>query len=395
MLEKINLISENIIDRIIKIRREIHMRPELGLHEIETSKLVKKELSRLGIKYRDGINKTGIIADISGSKPGKCILLRADMDALQICEENNLDFRSKNPGLMHACGHDVHTSMLIGAAEVIKAFENEIKGTVRLCFQPNEETSPVGGAQAMIDDGILENPRVDAAVALHVWNFPVGTVAFRDGTMMAQSDRFNVKIHGKSAHAAQPQNGVDSIVVAANLINALQTVVSRNTDPLSSLVFTIGKIHGGSRYNVISDLVEMEGTVRILSEELIGVTRERLINITENICSAFGAVAEAEYTEGYAMTKNDKSLFELAKKSLQPIFNDNILTDVNPSSGGEDFSAFGKKVPILFMWLGMESEINDNGRRTLHNPKLIVDERCMLYGIKTLSKFALDYLNQA
>ncbi|NLY20668.1 MAG: amidohydrolase [Tissierellia bacterium] len=383
-----------VLDDVIEFRRDLHINPERSYHEVRTSKRVAEELEKLGIEYETDIGGYGVVGLIKGDSEGKTILLRADMDALPIHEENDLPFCSTVDGVMHACGHDVHTAMLLGAAKVLVNHKDKIKGNIKLCFQPAEEYSPTGGSQYMIDDGVLENPKVDAAVALHVWNFPVGTVALRDGTMMAQSDRLNIKVKGKSSHASQPQNGIDAIVGAAHVLTALQTVISRNTDAMDSAVISLGTIRGGEVYNIVCDEVTLEGTVRIFSEEVARNIKPQIERVVTNVAAGLGCTAECEYTSGYAMTVNDHELFTNAIPVLEEKLGaENVIIPERPASGGEDFSAFGKYVPSLFIWLGMESDKNE-GRRTLHNPNLIVDEDCIPVGIETLIEVALDFLNK-
>lgn len=384
---------KDILDEVIEFRRELHANPERSYQEERTSQRVAEELEKLGIKYETNIGGYGVVGLIKGNSPGKTVMLRADMDALPIKENTDLPYCSTVDGVMHACGHDVHTSMLLGAAKILVNNKDKIKGNIKLCFQPAEEFSPTGGSQYMIRDGVLENPKVDAAVALHVWNYPVGTVALRDGTMMAQSDRLYINVKGKSSHASQPQNGIDAIVGAAHVITALQTVVSRNTDALDSAVITLGTIHGGEVYNILCDEVKIEGTVRIFSEEVAKNINNQIERVVDNVAAGLGCDVDYEYVSGYAMTVNDHDLFVGAKSALEgALGSDKVLVPERPASGGEDFSAYGKHVPSLFIWLGMESEKNI-GKRTLHNPNLIVDEDCIPVGIETFITVALDYLN--
>jgi len=316
------------------------------------------------------------------------------MDALPISENNNLPFKSRNPGIMHACGHDVHTSILLGVAKVFSELKDSIKGNIKFVFQPAEENNPTGGARYMIEDGVLENPKVDAAMALHVWDIPLGQIALRIGTMMAKSDRLYITINGKSAHASQPQKGADAIVAAAQIITALQSVVSRNVDPMESAVITIGTINGGSRYNVLSDKVMLEGTVRIFDDAVADLIPQRVKAIVNGIAIAMGCEADVNYVKGYDMTINDKVLAKEAIETFKELLgSDNILIPDTPASGGEDFSEFAKRVPSVYYWLGMKSEINKDNA-ILHNPNLIIDERVIEYGIESLATVAIDYLEK-
>lgn len=392
MNEKIEQLVEKHIDDIVKIRRCIHENPELGMEENETSKLVAKELEKLGLEVETGVANTGVVGLLRGKEEGKTILLRADMDALPITEKTGLEFSSKNDGKMHACGHDVHTSILLGVAKVLTEMKDEIKGNVKFVFQPAEEMNPTGGARYMIEEGVLENPKVDAAFALHVWGEKVGTVAVRRGTMMAQSDRLFITVKGKASHASQPQNGDDAILAAAQILVALQSIISRNVDPMESAVITVGTIKGGTRYNVLCDEVVLEGTVRTFNEKVADMMPGKITNLAENIAEAMGCSAEVEYVKGYSMTSNNEELADIAIESFKDILGEeNVIIPEHPASGSEDFSEFTKSVPSVFYWLGLESDKNI-GKTTLHNPNLVVDEDCIPVGIKSMSKLALDYL---
>ncbi len=392
MNEKIEQLVEKHIDDIVKIRRCIHENPELGMEENETSKLVAKELEKLGLEVETGVANTGVVGLLRGKEEGKTILLRADMDALPITEKTGLEFSSKNDGKMHACGHDVHTSILLGVAKVLTEMKDEIKGNVKFVFQPAEEMNPTGGARYMIEEGVLENPKVDAAFALHVWGEKVGTVAVRRGTMMAQSDRLFITVKGKASHASQPQNGDDAILAAAQILVALQSIISRNVDPMESAVITVGTIKGGTRYNVLCDEVVLEGSVRTFNEKVAEMMPGKITNLAQNIAEAMGCSAEVEYVKGYSMTSNNEELADIAIESFKDILGEeNVIIPEHPASGSEDFSEFTKSVPSVFYWLGLESDKNI-GKTTLHNPNLVVDEDCIPVGIKSMSKLALDYL---
>lgn len=393
MIQRIKHLTEKHLDSVIAVRRDIHQYPELGMEEERTSELVALELEKLGLPVQRNIGNTGVVAILEGKPGGKTLLLRADMDALPIQEATDLPFKSKKPGLMHACGHDVHTSILLGVAKVLTEAKDLVNGTIKFVFQPAEEANPTGGARYMIEDGVLENPSVDAAMALHVWDNDLGTVGIRKGTMMARSDRLYIKVKGKSSHASQPQKGVDAIVAAAQIISALQTVISRNVDPMDSAVITLGTIHGGSRYNVLCDEVTLEGTVRIFDDAVARLIPQRIHSVVEGIAAAMGCEAETEYVSGYGMTVNDPALAAGVMGSLVSLLGkDKVLEPAYPASGGEDFSEFTKRVPSVYYWLGMKSELNE-GRTILHNPDLLIDERCMPIGISTMAAAAIDYLN--
>lgn len=382
---------DTIYNELLAFRRDIHMHPELGYEEFRTQEKIYEALKDTGLEVSKEYGKTGVLATLYGQGgPGETVLIRADIDALPIQETNDLGFCSQEDGKMHACGHDVHTTIVLGLAKILAKHKDQIRGNIKFCFQPAEEIAPTGGAQMMIDDGVLENPKVSRTYALHVWNNQLGTVAIRDGAMMAQSDRLSITIKGTSSHAAQPHKGHDAIVAAAMVISALQTIISRNTDPLESAVITLGTISGGKKYNVICDEVQIEGTVRLLSDEVIKNTKPLIERTAKAVAEGLGCQAIVNYTKGYAMTKNDHQLFLMAKDKLAEEFGeDKIIVPKNPNTGGEDFSAYGKKVPTLFMWLGMESEKN-KGRTTIHNSSLLIDEEIIKNGIRAFIALLKD-----
>lgn len=394
MKEQIKKRALELKDEIVEFRRDIHMNPELGHEEERTAAKILEELQKLDLdEIRTGVGGHGVVGVLKGKEPGKTVLLRADIDALPMSEKTGLAFCSTVDGKMHACGHDVHTSILLGTAKVLTEMKDDIKGNILFTFQPAEEASPIGGAQGMIDDGLLDDPKVDAAMALHVWNQDVGKVALRDGAMMAQSDRIFITVNGKASHASQPEKGIDAIVCAAQIVTALQTIVARRTDPFDNLVLTLGTIHGGDRYNVVCDKVVIEGTVRVFSMEIAEKIPEMLRKLVTGIAEGMECTVDFEYVRGYKLTENNHDLFEIAKRAFEnQIGEENVLVPKYPASGGEDFSAYGKYIPTLFYWLGMESDKNV-GKTTLHNPTLDVDEDCIPVGIETMSALALEYLN--
>ncbi|QBD85719.1 amidohydrolase [Clostridium tetani] len=389
---KINELTHKYLKEIIYIRRDIHAYPELGMNEYRTSELIYNELNKLDLEVEKGIGKTGVVALLEGEKPGKTLLLRADMDALPIEETTDLPFKSKNKGVMHACGHDVHTSVLLGAAKVLVQLKSEIKGNVKFIFQPAEECNPIGGANLMIEDGVLENPKVDAAVALHVWDLPLGKIGIRHGAMMAQSDRIFIKIKGKSAHGSAPHQGTDTILTAGYVITALQSIVSRNVNPLESAVITLGIVNGGYRYNVIADEVSLEGTVRTFDKDVAEIVPIRIKEVVEGISNSMECQCEVEYVRGYPLTHNNKELTDIIIKGLEnTLGEDNVIMPEKPATGAEDFSFFNKHVPCTFMWIGCKSEENKDNC-IVHNPNFICDERSIEIGIKALCASALEYL---
>lgn len=390
---EIEKIIDKYIDEIIEFRRDIHSHPELSGNEKRTSEKVVEKLKKLPVEIIKNVNGYGIIANLIGNSKKKTILLRGDMDALPINEINDLPFTSKNKNIMHACGHDMHTSILLGTSYVLSYFKDKLNGNVKFMFQPSEEASPIGGSKGMIAEGLLENPKVDEAYALHVLGIPTGSVAIKSGAATSRSDRIDIEIFGKSSHASLPAEGRDAIVVAGNIITSIQSIISRNMPPNQTAVITIGKMAGGNRYNVLADYVKLEGTVRTFSTENADMIREKLKKMVEDIASAYECTAKLNYQNGYDFVYNDPALSELAIKSLTEILGkENVIIQSNPLPAGEDFSFITKKIPSVFIWLGTESNFN-KGRCTLHSPEFMADEASLKIGIKTLCKLIFDRLN--
>ncbi|CEO36059.1 N-acyl-L-amino acid amidohydrolase [[Clostridium] sordellii] len=393
-MENINNLIEKYLNEVISIRRNIHQNPELSLKEFKTSKLVVDSIKDLNLDIKSNVGKTGVVANLNNYKDKKTLLIRSDMDALPINELSNVDFKSKTSNVMHACGHDVHTSILIGSVKVLHELKDNLNGNIKFVFQPAEENNPVGGAPLMIEEGVLENPKVDAALALHLWDLPVGKIATKKGAIMCQSDRIFIDIKGKSAHGSAPHMGNDAIVCAGHLITALQTVVSRNVSPCDNAVVTISNINGGLRYNVIPENVKMEGTVRCASKELGKYLPARIEEIIKGICTTFNCSYEFKYSYGYPVTYNDEIFTHEVIKSLQNNLGfDNVEIPNYPTTCGEDFAYFTQHVPSTFLLLGCKSEFNKD-TCILHNPNFTCDEDCIKYGIKALVTTAIDYLNK-
>ncbi|WP_213973780.1 M20 metallopeptidase family protein [Tepidanaerobacter acetatoxydans] len=386
-------ISE-VLEHIISIRRYIHQNPELGYEEKATSKLVAQELKSSGLAVQEGVGGYGVVGILEGNHPGKILLLRADMDALPIEEETGLSFSSKIPGIMHACGHDIHTAILLGVARVLSKYKDFIAGQIKFVFQPAEECSPQGGAQKMIKEGILENPDVDYALALHVWpQLYVGEIGLCSGPCSAKSDRFFLKVTGKSGHASAPHQGIDALVAAADIISSMQTIVSRRVDPKDSIVISIGKITGGQRYNVICDKVEMEGTVRIMTPGYEDEIMKYMNQVGQGIVQAHGASFEMNYLKGYPMVINDACLTQKVKEILTEKIGEDAVKNISQDTSGEDFSFISQKVPSVYMKLG-SSPKDAKEVLPLHNSRVIFDEGCIPFGIKALAALSLELLQQ-
>lgn len=389
---------DEILPGVVADRRHLHEHHELGLQEYETAKFVTERLQSLGVEdIRTGISETGVTGLIRGTGTGpgadRVVLVRADMDALPIHEENDVEYKSQHEGVMHACGHDAHTSILLGVARVLMDQRDSFAGTVKVLFQPSEETGP-GGAKWMIDQEVLEDPRVDACFGLHVWqNEPVGTVLVGDGPVMAASDRFTVTIQGKGGHGAMPNGCVDPIIVGMEIVNALQTIVARNVDPTESAVVTIGSFHSGHAPNVIPDTAEITGTVRSFKPEVQDLLERRIVELAEGVGKAMRADVTASYRRGVPATINDPEMASIARQAaIAVVGEDNVRAQI-PTMGGEDFSFFGQDKPACYFFVGTNNE-----ERGLvwghHHPRFDIDEEALGIGIETMVRTLTGYLAQ-
>lgn len=389
--------ADKIIDKVIAWRRDIHKNPELSQHEERTSGLAAGVLESLGLEVTRNVGGFGVVGLLRGKHPGKTVGLRADMDALPLTEATGLDFASRTPGVMHACGHDTHTAMLLGTACVLSSMREKLTGSVKFIFQPAEEYNPVGGAPGMIRDGVLENPHVDALFALHVWPaYQTGKIAIRSGSTMAASDRIFLTVKGRTAHGSRPDQGLDAIVAAAHVITALQGIISRSVSPLDSAVLTIGRIEGGYRYNVIPDCVKMEGTVRTLNPEVQDKMPEWIRRTTQSISEAFGNESDTEYVKGYPPLVNDPELAQRAHDSVRNRLGDSaLIVPEQPDLTAEDFAFFARERPAVMAWLGCRPEdVRLEDTAMLHNTKFCPDEECFKFGIEYLTGCALDFLRE-
>ena len=362
---------------IIKTRRDIHKHPELSFKEFRTSKLVADKLESYGMQVERNIGKTGVVGTLSGNKKGKTIALRADMDALPIQETGNISYKSINDGVMHACGHDAHVAMLLGAAEALSTMKDEINGIVKFIFQPAEEG--YGGARYMIEDGAIDN--VDEIYGLHVWNYQEsGTVGVQSGPVMAAADMFTIKIKGIGGHGATPQGTIDCVVVASHLIQALQTIVSRNTNPLESTVVTIGQINGGYNFNIIADEIILKGTTRAYTLENKKLIKEKMKTIILGIEKTFGAKIKLKYKDGYPPVINNPMTTEKISEAAKCVVGDKKVIKPYLSMGGEDFSYFSEKVPGCFFFLGTAPKNTAPMSVPQHCSHFNIDENAMLIG---------------
>jgi amidohydrolase len=384
-----------ISDQLTADRRHLHMHPELGFEEVETSRHVAARLGAMGIPHRPGVAKTGVVATIKGTAgAGKTVLLRADMDALPILEEVEAPYRSTVDGKMHACGHDAHTAVLLGAAQVLQARRHEFAGTVKLVFQPSEEKPP-GGAIRMIEEGVMADPAVDAAFGLHVTpQLETGQLGYRSGAANAASDRFTIRVIGKGGHAARPNATVDAVVIAAHVVVALQTLVSRETSPTQPAVVTVGAIHAGDANNVIPGEATIAGTVRTYDPDLRQQMRDRLCELAGGIARAMRAEAQIDYSFGYPSLVNDGAMTELARLAGAEIVGRENVVEVEPTLGGEDMAYFLQRAPGCFFRLG-----TGNRARGItygnHHPKFDVDEAALPIGVAAMVHTALKFLASA
>ena len=395
---RITLAAEAIRGQLVAQRRDFHMHPELSNREERTSRVVAERLKALGLEdIRTGVGKYGVTALLKGAKPGPVVAVRADMDALPIQEVIDVPYKSQSAGVKHACGHDAHTTIELGIAEVLSKMRSEIAGTIKFIFQPAEEGPPVGeegGARLMIKEGALENPRPAAIFGLHVTpDAQVGTVTYNSGPAMASSDRFRITIRGKGSHGAQPQNGIDAIVVAAECVTALQTIRSRRIDMTEPLVISVGIIQGGNRFNIIADEVKLEGTVRTLNEDVRKRVKELMRETLAGVTSAYGATYELQIEENAAVTFNEPQLVEETLPTLRRILGETSVTPRNPQMIAEDFSYYQSVVPGFFYFLGVGNRPKGI-TAALHTAEFDLDEDSLVIGVRAMSGVLLDYLDR-
>lgn len=391
--EQINRIEAELKEN----RRYIHMHPELSFREYNTSSFIQKKLDEMGIKYVSGIAENGICAYIYGNKnieseSMKSILIRADMDALPIDEVSDKPYKSQNKNVMHACGHDAHVAVLLGVCKVLNNFKDKFGGVVKAVFQPGEETS--GGALPMIEEGVLENPHTDVCVALHCdSDLDCGTIRVKPGSLYASPDDFRITVKGKGGHGAEPHNCIDPIMISASIIQALNNLISRETDPFDNAVISVGSIHGGSATNIIPDSVEIQGTARSLTNEVRSFLKRRIGETAEGICKTFGAECEYEYTELFPPLINDEKLAEdVYDSACRSIGKDKCVWGGAPTMAGEDFSYFSQNRPSVLFKLGCRNK-SLGIVSPIHHSSFDIDENCLKTGVKVFVGFVLDYLN--
>ena len=381
---------ESITSAVVELRRRIHQNPELGMQELATTKLIVDELAKLpNIDVKDCA--PGVIATLKGKKPGKTLALRADMDALPITEESAMPFASQNAGVCHACGHDMHTAILLGCAMVLSSMADELSGTIKFFFQPAEET--LQGAQHLLKNGALESPKVEAILGVHCSPlYPAGTARVKSGSFMAAADALDITITGRPGHAAYPHRSIDSIAIAAQVITALQTVVSRETDPLEPAVVTLCTINGGTARNIIAPQVTMSGTVRTITPAVREHMAEKITRIATHTAEALGGKAKVDYVRGTPPVTNDKDIAELITRSAGEIIGqENVGAIEKPVMGAEDFAFYLEKVPGALFHVGTAND-DEQTRLALHNSKVRFDEGALPVGVKVLCQAAVNYL---
>jgi amidohydrolase len=393
-LSHVRLSIRSLQAQLVEWRRLLHQKPELGFQEKLTAEFISQKLQQWGIEHQTGIAQTGIVAIIKGNKlsTGKVLAIRADMDALPIQELNQVPYCSQHDGVMHACGHDGHTAIALGTAYYLQQHRDDFGGTVKIIFQPAEEGP--GGAKPMIEAGVLKNPDVDAIIGLHLWNnLPLGTVGVRAGALMAAVELFQCTILGKGGHGAIPHQTVDSIVVAAQIVNALQTIVARNVNPIDSAVVTVGALHAGTTHNVIADTANMKGTVRYFNPAFAGFFKQRVEQIIAGLCQSHGASYDLEYWSLYPPVINDAGIAEL----LQSVAVEVVETPVGivpecQTMGGEDMSFFLQEVPGCYFFLGSANPAKDLAYPH-HHPKFDFDETALPMGVEIFVRCVEKFVN--
>lgn len=383
---------EDLNEELITLRRDFHMHPELGFEEYRSQEVVMNYLEKCGLKP-EKMTKTGVVALLEGEKPGKTLLMRADMDALPVTEENDVTYRSKNEGKMHACGHDGHMAMLLVAAKILSQHKDKIHGNIKFVFQPNEEDA---GAIFMVEDGVLENPKVDAAVAIHLWTpIETGKISVSEGPVMGAMDIFDITIHGKGGHTAMPQEAIDPVIVAAQIIMGAQVVQTKQINALTPTLITFARVSSGTASNIIPEKVELEGTLRYLYKggpDSIERPRERLEKIVKGICETFDTTYEMNFTPSNFTVENDSELTGKIKKiATDLVGSENVVPYV--TMAGEDFSEFTKEIPSTFYFVGVGNKEKGTDYPH-HHPKFNMDEDALAIGVEMHVKSALEYLSQ-
>ncbi|MCK8524141.1 amidohydrolase [Aquimarina sp. D1M17] len=401
----INTMAEEIESKVIEWRRDFHQNPELSNREFKTAEKIAKHLNNLGLEVTEKVAKTGVVAILKGKKAGKTVALRADIDALPVTERADVPFKSivkttfldTEVGVSHACGHDTHTAILMGVAEILAKNKNKVSGTVKFIFQPAEEGPPPGeegGAKLMIKEGVLKNPDVDAIFGLHINSgTPVGKIRYKPGGTMAAVERFVINVKGKQTHGSAPWSGVDPVLISAKIIDGLQTIISRESPLVNeAAVITVGKITSGVRFNIIPENAEMIGTVRTLDPSMRELIIRRMTEMVPSIAKAYGGDATIEFQNNTSITYNDPNLVKQMLPTIQGVAGkENVLLS-KATTGGEDFSYFQEKVPGFYFFLGGKTPGTTNAPAH-HTPDFYIDESGLVLGVKVMSQLTIDYLN--
>ncbi|TYP53335.1 M20 metallopeptidase family protein [Thermosediminibacter litoriperuensis] len=380
---------QKIFPKVQALRRDFHAHPELGFEEVRTSKIVAETLKSLGLEVQTGIAKTGVVGLLDTGKPGPTVALRADMDALPVRDAKKVPYASTVEGVCHACGHDGHTAMLLGAAMVLSSLKDTFTGKVKFIFQPCEEILP-GGAKFMVEAGVLENPKVDNMFGLHLWtNYPAGTVGLKAGPFMAAVDSFTAEIIGKGGHGSAPHETVDAVVVAAQVVTALQTIVSRSVKPSEPAVVSVGTLQAGYTFNIIADIAKISGTVRSYSEEVRTLIQKRMEEILKGITGAYGADYRFNYTRGYPAVITDEKVTGYARQIAAEVVGAENVIDAEPVMGSEDFAYYLQKVPGTFAFVGAKNEAKGIVAPH-HHPEFDIDEDALAIGVELFASYVLN-----
>ena len=379
-------------EEIINLRRELHKIPELGFKEYKTSEFIESKLNKFNLEVKTKIAGTGVLGLLKGHSMGKTIMVRSDIDGLPIREANSINYASKHDGVMHACGHDGHMAIALTVAKILSKNIDLLKGNVKFLFQPAEEGP--GGAMPMIDEGILESPKVDAVLSLHIWNYiPVGKVGIRIGPLMASINSFKITVLGKASHGAMPQDGIDAVIAASSIINTLQTIVSRNVSPFDPCVLTIGKINGGTASNIIADKVEMEGTFRTLNPKLNKDFPGKLEQVIKGITNSLKAGYCLNMDFRYPVTVNDSKMSALVAEAAVKVVGEKNVIVPEQTMGGDDIAFLLQRIPGCHFFLGSSNK-EKNINAPIHNPNFNFDEDCLIIGAEVMIQTILRYLNE-
>lgn len=385
------MMTPALAEELVALRRDFHRHPELGFCEVRTAERVAALLAEIpGLEVQTGVAETGVVALLRGGKPGKTLLVRADMDGLPIQELRDVPYKSTIPNVMHACGHDAHMAMQLGAIRLLAERRDALAGNVKFVFQPAEEGP--GGAKPMIEAGVMQNPTVDAAIGYHIWNWlRVGQIGVTEGPCMAHTDTFEIHIQGKGGHGSAPHLSVDSVVVAAHVVTGLQSIIARNVDPMEQAVVTVGTVKAGDRHNIIAHSATMTGTARSFSPEMAKLIPERVKAISEHMCQAFGAKCHLEYRNTYPATVNDPEMCRRVWASAEKVVGAGQVVTATPSMGGEDMSFFLNEVPGCYFFIG-----SANPEKGIdvphHHPEFDIDEDALAIGTQVIVQAVLDYL---